>query len=70
MQRHRPALLLVPILAAAILAIYPYLLYHVPFSTDSWPQITSSQQILDHTPAAFTNSSLFGSYVIFWPAES
>lgn len=70
MQRHRPALLLVPILAAAILAIYPYLLYHVPFSTDSWPQISSSQQILDHTPAAFTNSSLFGSYVIFWPAES
>ena len=70
MDRHRGALLLLPMLAAVALAIFPYVLYHVPFSTDSWPQIRNAQQIITYSPAPFSNSSIFQTYNIFWPADS
>jgi uncharacterized membrane protein len=68
--RHRAFLFVFPFAVAVLLRIYPYLVYGVPYSTDSWSPIKNSEELLAHTPTPLGGSSLFDGYNIYWPANS
>jgi len=68
--RHRAILLLFPFAIAVLLRVYPYLVYGVPYSTDSWSPIRNTQQLLAYTPTTLGGNSEFDSYNIYWPANS
>ena len=68
--RHRGLLLLVPFAVAVALRIYPYLVYGVPYSTDSWSPIRNTQELLAHTPTTLGGNHVFDGYNIYWPANS
>ena len=68
--RHRALLLLFPFAVAVLLRIYPYLVYGVPYSTDSWSPIRNTQQLLAYTPTTLGGNPVFDSYNIYWPANS
>jgi len=61
---------LFPFSLAVLLRIYPYLVYGVPYSTDSWSPIRNAEQLLAYTPTALGGNAVFDSYNIFWPANS
>ena len=50
--------------------IYPYLVYGVPYSTDSWSPIRNTEQLLAYTPTTLGGNPVFDSYNIYWPANS
>ena len=68
--RHRALLLLFPFAVAVLLRIYPYLVYGVPYSTDSWSPIRNAQQLLAYSPTPLGGNSAFDGYNIYWPANS
>src|SRR5271169_408754 len=68
--RHRALLFAFPFVVAVVLRIYPYLVYGVPYSTDSWSPIRNAQQLLAYTPTTLGGNSVFDSYNIYWPANS
>jgi len=68
--RHRAILLLFPFAVAVLLRIYPYLVYGVPYSTDSWSPIRNTQELLAHTPTTLGGNPVFDGYNIYWPANS
>ena len=68
--RHRALLFIFPFAIAVLLRIYPYLVYGVPYSTDSWSPIRNTEQLLAHTPTALGGNPVFDSYNIYWPANS
>jgi uncharacterized membrane protein len=68
--RHRVLLFLFPFAIAVLLRIYPYLVYGVPYSTDSWSPIRNAEQLLTHTPTTLGGNPVFDSYNIYWPANS
>ncbi len=53
-----------------LLRIYPYLVYVVPYSTDSWTPIRNSEELLAHTPTTLGGNPSFDGYNIYWPANS
>jgi hypothetical protein len=59
-----------PFAVAVLLRIYPYLVYGVPYSTDSWSPIRNAQQLLAYTPTTLGGNPAFDSYNIYWPANS
>jgi uncharacterized membrane protein len=61
---------LFPFAVAVLLRIYPYLVYGVPYSTDSWSPIRNTEQLLTYTPTSLGGSSVFDTYNIYWPANS
>jgi len=68
--RHRALLFLFPFAVAVLLRIYPYLVYGVPYSTDSWSPIRNTEQLLAYTPTTLGGNPVFDSYNIYWPANS
>jgi uncharacterized membrane protein len=68
--RHRALLFLFPFAIAVLLRVYPYLVYRVPYSTDSWSPIRNSEQLLAHTPTTLGGNPVFDGYNIYWPANS
>ncbi|MDA4115246.1 MAG: hypothetical protein OK442_01670 [Thaumarchaeota archaeon] len=68
--RHRALLFLFPFVVAVVLRIYPYLIYGVPYSTDSWSPIKNTQELLAYTPTTLGGNSVFDGYNIYWPANS
>ena len=68
--RHRNLLLIIPVVAGALLRIYPYLLYHVPYSTDSWSPIRNAEVLLANSPTRLGGNAIFDSYNVYWPANS
>jgi uncharacterized membrane protein len=68
--RHRALLFLFPFAIAVLLRVYPYLVYGVPYSTDSWSPIRNTEQLLAHTPTTLGGNPVFDGYNIYWPANS
>jgi uncharacterized membrane protein len=68
--RHRALLFALPFAVAVLLRIYPYLVYGVPYSTDSWSPIRNTQELLTYTPTTLGGNAVFDSYNIYWPANS
>ncbi len=68
--RHRALLFFFPFAVAVLLRIYPYLVYGVPYSTDSWSPIRNTEQLLAYTPTTLGGNPVFDSYNIYWPANS
>jgi len=68
--RHRAVLFLFPFVVAVLLRIYPYLVYGVPYSTDSWSPIRNTEQLLAYTPTTLGGNPAFDNYNIYWPANS
>ncbi len=69
-ERHRALLFVLPFAVAVLLRIYPYLVYGVPYSTDSWSPIRNTQELLAYTPTSLGGNPVFDSYNIYWPANS
>ena len=70
LRRHRALLFAFPFAVAVLLRIYPYLVYGVPYSTDSWSPIRNTQELLAYTPTSLGGNPVFDSYNIYWPANS
>ncbi len=67
MKRALP--ILIPLIIALALGLYPTLISGMPFSTDGWPLIRNAELIIHNTPVAL-NSNIFDNYNNFWPAIS
>lgn len=57
------------VLVALALRLYPYAISGMPFSTDAWPLIRNAELLVEHTPIAL-NDKIFDGYNNFWPASS
>src|SRR5579875_818975 len=68
--RHRTLLLVIPLAVGVLLRIYPYLLYHVPYSTDSWSPIRNAEVLLANSPTQLGGNGIFDNYNVYWPANS
>ena len=68
--RHRALLFLFPFVVAVLLRIYPYLVYGVPYSTDSWSPIRNAEHLLAYSPTTLGGNPVFDNYNIYWPANS
>jgi hypothetical protein len=62
-------LLLVAVLVAFGLRLYPTILSGEPYSTDAWAPIRNAELLAIHTPVAL-DSSIFDQYNNYWPANS
>ncbi len=60
--------LLIVVLFALILRLYPTVISGMPFSTDSWPLIRNTELLIQNTPVPL-NSGIFDSYNNFWPGN-
>jgi hypothetical protein len=63
-------LILLPLLIAVALRIYPYLLTSAPWGVDSWTLIRNSNLLLSNSPTQFVGNPNFDTYNICWPAVS
>ncbi|MCW4010285.1 MAG: hypothetical protein NWF05_06655 [Candidatus Bathyarchaeota archaeon] len=61
--------LLLPLLIAVGLRLYPAILTGMPFSTDAWSPIRNTELLLQNTPVPLS-ATIFDSYNNFWPANS
>ena len=61
-------LILIPLLIALTLRLYPILISGMPFSTDAWPLIRNTELLIQNTPIPIT-SNIFDGYNNFWPAS-
>ena len=59
--------ILIPLLIALTLRLYPTLISGMPFSTDAWPLIRNTELLIQNTPIPL-NSNIFDGYNNFWPA--
>ncbi len=57
------------VLVAVGLRLYPTLISGVPFSTDAWSPIRNTELMIQNTPVPL-NSKIFDGYNNFWPADS
>jgi hypothetical protein len=60
---------LLPLLIAVALRLYPTVISGVPFSTDAWSPIRNTELILQNTPVPL-GAKIFDGYNNFWPANS
>lgn len=60
---------LILLLIALSLRLYPTLISGMPFSTDGWPIIRNTELLMHNTPIPL-NSNIFDGYNDFWPANS
>ena len=60
--------IIIPLLIAFTLRLYPTLISGMPFSTDAWPLIRNTELLLQNTPIPL-NSNIFDGYNNFWPAS-
>jgi hypothetical protein len=60
---------LIILLIALSLRLYPTLISGMPFSTDGWPIIRNTELLMHNTPIPL-NSNIFDGYNDFWPANS
>jgi hypothetical protein len=60
--------ILIPLCIALALRLYPTLISGMPFSTDAWPLIRNTEQLIQNTPVLL-NNHIFDGYNNFWPAS-
>jgi len=58
-----------PVLVALMLRLYPYLISGLPFSTDAWSPIKNAELLIEYTPINLENE-IFDGYNNYWPANS
>ena len=63
-------LVLLPLLVAVALRIYPYLLTGAPWGVDSWTLMRNSNLLLSNSPTPLVGNPTFDTYNICWPAVS
>ena len=63
-------LVLLPVLVAVALRIYPYLLTGAPWGVDSWTLMRNSNQLLSILQLSLSATRSFDTYNICWPAVS
>ena len=63
-------LILLPLLLAVALRIYPYLLTGAPWGVDSWTLMRNSNLLLSNSPTQLVGNPIFDTYNICWPAVS
>jgi len=61
-------LLSITIITSFSIRLYPTLLTALPFSTDSWPLIFNTENLLRHTPISLEDK-VFDGYNNYWPAS-
>ena len=61
--------IIVPLIIALALRLYPTFISGMPFSTDAWPLIRNTELLMQNTPVPL-DSKLFDGYNNFWPASS
>lgn len=61
--------LLLPLLLALALRLYPTAISGMPFSTDAWPPIRNTELLIQNTPIAL-NAPIFDGYNNYWPINS
>jgi hypothetical protein len=61
-------LILIPLIIALTVRLYPTLISGMPFSTDAWPLIRNTQLLLQNTPVPL-GSGIFDGYNNYWPAN-
>jgi hypothetical protein len=69
MKKSQALYVLIPLLAALAIRLYPTLISGMPFSTDGWPLIKNAVVIVQNSPIPLS-SSLLDSYNSFWPTIS
>ena len=60
--------ILIAVLIALAIRLYPTLISGMPFSTDAWPLIRNTELLIQNTPVPL-NSNIFDGYNNFWPAS-
>ena len=60
---------LLPLLIAIGLRLYPTVMTGMPFSTDAWSPIRNTELLIQNTPVPI-NNNIFDGYNNFWPATS
>ena len=60
--------ILIVLLIALTVRLYPTLISGMPFSTDAWPLIRNTELLIQNTPIPL-NSNIFDGYNNFWPAS-
>ncbi|MEM1990056.1 MAG: hypothetical protein QW782_05430 [Candidatus Bathyarchaeia archaeon] len=58
------------LVAALILRLYPTLVSGLPFSTDAWPLIRNTELLLEYTPINIGDEKVFDGYNNYWPGSS
>jgi hypothetical protein len=65
----RALYVILPLLLALALRLYPTLISGQPFSTDAWSPIRNTELLIQNTPISLS-SNIFDCYNNFWPANS
>jgi len=60
---------ILPVLLAVALRLYPYLLSGLPFSTDAWAPIKNAELLAEYTPVPL-DDKIFDGYHNYWAANS
>jgi len=66
---RRTLYVLLPLLVALALRLYPYSISGLPFSTDAWPLIRNTELLLENTPVPL-NAKIFDGYNNYYPVSS
>jgi hypothetical protein len=69
-RRRKLLLLLLPLIIAVTLRIYPYLVTGAPWGVDSWTLMRNSNLLLSNSPTQLVGNPTFDTYNICWPAVS
>ena len=67
-MRKDLSILLIIVLVALAIRLYPTAISAMPYSTDAWPLIRNTDLILQNTPTPL-NSGIFDTYNNFWAAS-
>jgi hypothetical protein len=60
---------LLPVLVALALRLYPYTISGLPFSTDAWPLVRNTELLVKNTPVPL-NARIFDGYNNYYPISS
>lgn len=69
MKKNQALYVIIPLLIAAAIRLYPTLISGMPFSTDGWPLIKNAEVFTQNSPIPLS-SNLLDSYNSFWPTIS
>jgi len=68
MRKH--LYVIIPLIIALALRLYPTLISGLPYSTDAWAPIRNTELIIEHTPIHLGDDEIFDGYNNYWPANS
>lgn len=57
-----------PLAAALLTRLYPYMYTGLPFSIDAWPLLKGAEALTNYSPVNLENNTIFDGYNNYWPA--